>query len=331
MPDPVRTAESPPRATAPPAQPKRSRRTARRAGRFGQFDTKASPYLYIAPFFVLFGLFGLFPLIYTAYVSFRDWTLTGGDNGFVGFGQLLEMLSDDRFWNALFNTFGIFIVATVPQLLLALLLANWLNKKLRFRTAFRMGILLPNITSVAAVGIVFGFIFADRFGLLTWLLDVVGLDPIEWRNSRPAAWTAISIMVDWRWIGYNSLIYLGAMQAIPKDIYESASLDGASPSRQFWRLTVPLIQPTIVFTAIISTIGGMQLFTEPLLFGYGRIQGGALNEFQTIAMYIYERTFDSNYDYGYGSAMSWTLFLVIILFALGNFLAVRRSLRGSTK
>jgi cellobiose transport system permease protein len=121
------------------------------------------------------------------------------------------------------------------------------------------------------------------------------------------------------------------MQAIAKDLYESASLDGASPSRRFWRLTVPLIQPTIVFTAIISTIGGMQLFTEPLMFGYGRIQGGSLNEFQTIAMYIYERTFDSNYDYGYGSAMSWTLFMLITLFALVNFLLVRRTLRGSSK
>ncbi|GAB3145033.1 sugar ABC transporter permease [Micromonospora sonneratiae] len=326
MPD-LGTAEAPPRAASPPAPPVRPRRR----GAFGQFDMKVSPYFYVAPFFVLFGIFGLFPLVYTAYVSLREWSLTGGDKGFVGLANYTEMFGDDRFWNALFNTFGIFIVSTVPQLLLALMLANWLNKKLRFRTAFRMGVLLPNITSVAAVGIVFGFIFADRFGLLTWLLDLVGINPIEWRNSRPAAWTAISFMVDWRWIGYNSLIYLAAMQAIPKDLYESASLDGASPSRQFWRLTVPLIQPTIVFTAIISTIGGMQLFTEPLMFGYGRIQGGSLNEFQTIAMYIYERTFDSNYDYGYGSAMSWTLFMLITLFALVNFLLVRRTLRGSSK
>lgn len=123
------------------------------------------------------------------------------------------------------------------------MLANWLNRKLRFRTALRMGILLPNITSVAAVGIVFGFIFAERYGLANWVLQSLSLDGIEWRQNRWSAWTAIAFMVDWRWTGYNALIYLAAMQAIPKDLYESASLDGASPSRQFWRITVPLIQP----------------------------------------------------------------------------------------
>jgi cellobiose transport system permease protein len=138
-------------------------------------------------------------------------------------------------------------------------------------------------------------------------------------------------MVDWRWIGYNALIYLAAMQAIPRDLYESASLDGASAARQFWRITVPLIQPTILFTVIISTIGGMQLFTEPLLFNYGNFNGGALGEFQTIALYIYQRTFSLNFEYGYGAAMSWMLFMIIIVFALINFLLVRRSVKGAVK
>ncbi len=240
------------------------------------------------------------------------------------------MLTDANFWNAMYNTAGIFVVATVPQLLLALMLANWLNRKLRFRTALRMGILLPNITSVAAVGIVFGFIFADRYGLANWILQSLSLDPISWRGSRFASWTAIAFMVDWRWTGYNALIYLAAMQAIPRDLYESASLDGASPTRQFWQLTVPLIQPTILFTVIISTIGGMQLFTEPLMFNYGAAgSGSGLENFQTIAMYIYYTTFEGNFKYGLGSAMSWLLFLLIIGFALINFLMVRRSLKGS--
>ncbi|GAA1829031.1 sugar ABC transporter permease [Luedemannella flava] len=291
----------------------------------------ATPYLYVAPFFVLFAAFGLFPLIYTAWVSLRDWRLVGGDRGFVGLDNYTEVLTDARFWNALGNTFGLFIVATVPQLLIALWLANLLNRKLRLQTAFRMGVLLPNITSVAAVGIVFGFIFADRYGLVNWLLDLIGADVVEWRASRRTAWFAISVMVDWRWIGYNALIYLAAMQAIPRDLYESAALDGASRARQFWRLTVPMIQPTILFTIIISTIGGMQLFTEPLLFNYGRIEGGPLNEYQTIAMYIYQRTFRGNTEYGYGAAMSWLLFAIIIAFALVNFYLVRRTVRGSSK
>jgi cellobiose transport system permease protein len=305
----------------PPGKP-------RRAG-LGRLDMKASPYLYVAPFFILFFAFGLFPLIYTAYVSMRKWTLIGGDKGFVGLHNYATLFEDDKFWNAMFVTFGLFVVATVPQLLIALLIANLLNRKMRFRTALRMGILLPDITSVAAVGIVFGFIFADRYGLANWIIHFAHVGPIDWRQHRWSSWLAISFMVDWRWIGYNSLIYLAAMQAIPRDLYESAALDGASQMRQFWRITVPLIQPTILFTVIISTIGGMQLFTEPLLFGYGQLNGGSLGEYQTIAMYIYQRTFSFNFEYGYGAAMSWMLFMIIMIFATVNFLLVRRSVKGS--
>jgi cellobiose transport system permease protein len=307
-----------------------SRRPPPRA-RWGRLDLKASPYLYVAPFFVLFTAFGLFPLVFTAWVSLRDWRLVGGDRGFVGVDNYREVFADDRFWTAIGNTFGLFVLATVPQLIIALMLANLLNRKLRFSTGLRMGILLPNITSVAAVGIVFGFIFADRYGLATWLFDSLGVHIADWRSSRATSWFAISVMVDWRWIGYNALIYLAAMQAIPRDLYESAAIDGASKSRQFWRITVPLIQPTILFTVIISTIGGMQLFTEPLLFNYGRPQGGQLNEFQTIALYIYERTFRGNTEYGYGAAMSWLLFLLIVVFALANYLLIRRTVRGAVR
>jgi cellobiose transport system permease protein len=303
----------------------------RRTSRFGRLDIKYSPYVFVAPFFLLFAVFGAYPLIYTAVLSLRKNTLTGGDQGFVGFENYSKVLADEHFWTVIGNTFGLFIVATVPQLILALMIASWLNKKMRARTAIRMGVLIPNITSVAAVGIVFGLIFADRYGLANWLLQTVGFDPVEWRNHRWSSWTAIAFMVDWRWTGYNALIYLAAMQAIPKELYESASLDGASAMRRFWRITVPLIQPTILFTVIISTIGGMQLFTEPLLFNYGRIQGGSLNEFQTVAMYIYETTFTNNFNVGRGAAISWLLFLIILIFALINFLLVRRSVRGQTQ
>jgi cellobiose transport system permease protein len=294
-------------------------------------DLKASPYAYVTPFFVLFTAFGLFPLAFTAWVALRDWRLVGGDRGFVGLDNFREVLVDDRFWTAVGNTFGLFIVATVPQLLLALMLANLLNRQIRLQTTLRMGILLPNITSVAAVGIVFGFIFADRYGLANWLLDLVGLDVIDWRASRLTSWFAIAFMVDWRWTGYNALIYLAALQAIPSHLYEAAAIDGASRRRQFWQITVPLIQPTILFTVIISTIGGMQLFTEPLLFNYGRPQGGTQHEFQTIALYIYERTFRGNTEYGYGAAMSWLLFLLIVGFALANYLLIRRTVKGATR
>jgi len=132
-------------------------------------------------------------------------------------------------------------------------------------------------------------------------------------------------MVDWRWTGYNALIYLAAMQAIPKDLYEAAALDGASRMRQFWSITIPQLRPTIIFTVIISTIGGLQLFTEPLLFtsGSGGLLGGSEGQFQTITMFLVE-VMTNRMRWGYAGAVSLVLFVLIALFSILNFLLVRR-------
>lgn len=320
---------APPRHAATP--PSVNPRNRRRSYRLGRWDITFSPYLYVAPFFLLFGIFGLFPVLYTVYVSLFDYELLSGTKDYAGLENYRELFADAQFWNAAYNTVGMFVISTVPQLIMALILANLLNRQMRARTLLRMGVVIPNITSVAAVGIIFALIFADQYGLVNWLLGTVGIDPIIWRDNRYASWLAVAAMVDWRWTGYNALIYLGAMQAIPKDLYESAALDGASAWRQFWKITVPLIRPTILFTVIISTIGGLQIFTEPLMYGFGRIRGGASHEYQTLAMYIYERTFTGNAEYGYGAAMSWLLFMMIIIFALINFALVRRSVKGEQK
>src|SRR5256885_11314811 len=163
-----------------------------------RLDIKVSPYLYVAPFFLLFAAFGAYPLLYTGYLSLHRYTLTGGDHGFVGLANYGRVLTDDHFWTVMGNTFGLFVVATVPQLLLALVLASWLNKRLRFRTGLRLGILIPNITSVATVGIVFGFIFAERYGLANWVLQAVGLHPVEWREHRRAVWAPTAGTRYWR-------------------------------------------------------------------------------------------------------------------------------------
>ncbi|GAA1822087.1 sugar ABC transporter permease [Luedemannella flava] len=289
-------------------------------------DVKGTPYAYVAPFFLLFAVFGVYPLLYTAWVSLHDWDLLSAERPFIGLDNYNSVLSDPDFWNSVVNTLGIFLLSTIPQLLLALWIANLLNRGLRTRTVFRMGILVPNITSTAAVAIVFGQLFSTEFGLINWLLGLVGLGPIDWHTNQFAAWTAISTMVDWRWTGYNALIFLAAMQAIPKDLYESAAIDGARPVRQFWSITVPLLRPTILFCVVVSTIGGLQLFTEPLLFNSGTdsIRGGTLRQSQTITMYMFENAFAPNFNFGYGSAIAWLLFLLIIAVALVNAALIRR-------
>lgn len=290
-----------------------------------RLDTKASPYLFIAPFFVIFAVFGLFPLGYTAWVSLHDWGLAG-KGSFVGLDNYTALFGDADFWNAVVNTLGMLVLATVPQLLLALVLASLLNRGLRGLTFYRMAVLAPIVTSVAAVGIVFSQIFDRDAGMVNGLLGLADVDAIDWQADKWSSWIAIATMVNWRWTGYNALIYLAAMQSVPRDLYEAAEIDGASRSRQFWTITVPMIRPAVVFTVIVSTIAGMQLFTEPLIFGQGAfaISGGSLRQFQTVSMYMFEKAF-RDFDYGYGSAVAWMIFLLIMIVTLVNFLLTRKA------
>src|SRR5581483_63106 len=186
------------------------------------------------------------------------------------------------------NTLGIWALSTIPQLLLALGLAHVLNTRLRARTFFRMSVLLPQVTSLVAVALIFTQLFSRDYGLFNYLLGAFGISPVDWEAGRFSSWVALSVMVTWRWTGYNALIYLAAMQSIPDDLYESAAIDGARRWRQFFHVTVPMLRPTIIFTVIISTIGGLQLFTEPYLFQpikQGAL-GGSARQYQTISMYL---------------------------------------------
>ncbi|GID25652.1 carbohydrate ABC transporter permease [Paractinoplanes brasiliensis] len=294
-----------------------------------RFDNKTAPYIFISPFFILFGIFGVFPLIFNGVVAVRNWRLDDPTlTGWAGLDNFNRLLSDEDFWNALGNTFGIFILSTVPQLLIALVIANLLNRKLRGNTFWRIGILLPYLTPVVASTLVFAIFFARDNGMANWFLSLVGFGqetPLDWRAQKWSAWIAIATMVNWKWIGYNALLYLSAMQAIPRDVYEAAAVDGAGPWRQLWRITVPMIQPVVVFTVILSTIGGLQLFNEPMMFDENpqSASGGSAHQFQTIAQLIYKVGW-KDLDLGYAAAMSWALFLIILIVAGINTLLTRR-------
>ena len=293
------------------------------------FDTKRTPYLLIAPFFLLFAIFGLFPIVFNGVVALRNWRLDDPTlTGWAGAANFQKLLTDDDFWNALINTFGIFLLSTVPQLLLALMIANLLNRKLRATTWWRVGVLLPYVTPVAASTLVFAVFFARDGGMANWVLSLLGIgteNPIDWRADKWSSWIAIATMVNWKWIGYNALLYLSAMQSIPKDVYEAAAVDGAGPWRQLWQITVPMIRPVVVFTVVLSTIGGLQLFNEPMLFDENpaAASGGSDGQYQTIAQLIYQVGW-KDLNLGYAAAMSWALFLIILVVAAGNALATNR-------
>lgn len=292
-------------------------------------ENRVAPYLYVAPFFIVFVVFGLFPVIYNGWIALHDWNpLRPGR--FIGIDNFSRLADDPRFWNALKNTISILILSAVPQTLLSLGLAFLLNEALlRARTFFRMSLLVPIVTSTIAVGVVFTSIFGRDFGVMNSALSLVGVDRIDWQRGI-LSHIAIATMVVWRWTGYTTLIFLAAMQAIPRELYEVAALDGASRYRQLRDITVPLIRPTLVFMLIVTTIGGLQIFAEPLIFGGASlgVTGGSNRQFQTVVEFLYEQGF-VNFKFGYGAAISWALFGVILIFSLANLVLVRRTARQS--
>ena len=294
-----------------------------------RFDHTFSPYLYIAPFFILFALLGIFPIAYTMNVSLYDWHLLKGQGDFVGLQNYTSVLSDPFFWNAFGNTISIFLLSAIPQLIVATLIAALLDQAIKGRTFWRMSILLPYIVAPVAVTVIFLQIFNQYHGPIAGLLELFGLDPIRWSFDVFPSHVAIASMVNWRWTGYNALLLLAAMQAVPRDVYESATIDGAGKLRRFWSITIPMIRPTLIFVVITATIGGLQIFTEPKLFD-GRTNGGSDRQFQTIVLYLYELAFPRR-DFGRASATAWILFVIIMGVGLLSFMVTRAVRTADTK
>jgi len=291
--------------------------------RLSRWDVKSAPYLYIAPFFILFAIVGMFPLLYTGWVALNKWSLITGDQGFIGLGNFTYVLAQPRFWDSVVNTFSIFALSSVPQMFIAVAIASVLDANLRAKTFWRMGVLVPYVVAPVAVALVFGQLFADQSGVVNAFLTNLGLDPIGWHSERIWSHVAIATMVNFRWTGYNTLIFLAAMQAIPRDVIEAAIVDGANRWQTFRNVTVPLLRPTIIFVVITSTIGGLQIFDEPRMFDNFGL-GGPDREWMTVTMYLYELGWNSQRSLGRSAAVAWLLFVIIVVFALINFAITRR-------
>ncbi|MGM1018193.1 MAG: carbohydrate ABC transporter permease [Actinomycetota bacterium] len=321
--------------TAPPAE--RRDTAAPAAGttkrpwrhRLSRADQNASPYIYIAPFFLLFGLVGLFPLLYTVNVAVHEWDLLKGQGEFVGMGNFTEILGDAMFWNSIFNTLSIFLLSAIPQLAMALLIAYLLDRGLRSPTFWRMSVLIPFVVTPVAVAIIFSSVFNEADGLANNLLNLIGIVDQEWKHDTFLSHVAIAIMVNFRWTGYNALILLAAMQSVPRDLHESAALDGAGSARRFFSITIPSIRPTLIFVIITSTIGGLQIFAEPRLFDVSTAGGigGSDRQFQTTVLFLWELAFFRR-DLGEASAVAILLFLLIVGIGIINFLLSRRIATG---
>lgn len=278
-------------------------------------------YLLISPFFILYGIFGLFPIIFSFYLSFHKWN-GSGPMKYVGIAYYKYLITDANFLLSIKNTLIIWILSTIPMVLLAIVLAFVLNAQyLKGKSFFRVVYYLPNITSTVAVAIVFANIFGNKYGILNFFLQKLGFNPVQWLSLHLGVQFAIAMVVIWRWTGYNAIILLAGLQKIPYSLYEAARIDGADTWQIFTRITVPLLNPVIQFVVITSTIGGWQLFAEAqMLVGQ---DGGIGKSGLTVVLYLYNMAFKQS-QFGYGSAISWGLVLIIGVFSLINWRLIRR-------
>lgn len=275
-----------------------------------------SGYLYVSPFFIIFAVVGLYPALFSMYLAFQKW------NGlspmeFVGLNNFKIVLVDPLFWKSVYNTLIIGLMGTAPQLIVGIILAFLLNLSfLRFRNFFRVTIFMPYITSMVAVALIFSVLFSNHeSSLANYVLGVFGFDPVSWGTSEWGTKIAISIMVFWRWVGYNTIIYLAGLQSISNDLYEAATIDGANKFQQLMYITMPLLKPFITLTVFFSTVGALQLFAEPTVF-----LGAAAftrDEAMTVVMYLYRDAFKLQ-SFGTASATAIILLIIIIVFSAIN-------------
>jgi multiple sugar transport system permease protein len=280
---------------------------------FLRLSPRWAPYVFVSPFLVLFAIFGVFPLLFSLWLAFQSWEPTSGLGAmeFVGLANFAFALEDEWFWKSLKNTAWLALASGVPQHLVAIPLAVLLHEGFqRLRDAAVGAYFLPYITSTVAIAIMFSSLFSTDFGLVNATLSTLfGIEPIDWLGRPENIKPAIAVIVFWRYLGFNVVLYLAALQTIPRDLYEAASLDGASRFRQFWHITLPGLKPMMFFGVTLSVIGGLQLFEEPFILTGGK--GGADQSGMTSAVYLYRMAFDFN-DFGGASAMSWLLFVVVV-------------------
>lgn len=288
----------------------------------------------LGPYFFFFLAFGAMPMAFTMVLAFTNWSGLG-DITFIGWQNFSYLVTDPLFYKALLNTLILWVMGTVPTLTLATTVALMLNSTMRFSTTYRVIYLIPNVTSLVAMGILFSSLFSSQFGMANAIINVFGFENIAWLQNEWGIKIAISALTTWSFVGYNSLLILAGLQAIDKTQYESAALDGANGWQTFFRVTLPQLRPIVLFITLMSTIGSLQSFTEAQVLTSSTTSGAAAaggvgNSGLTMVLYFYSVAFQEN-RYGYGATIAWGVFVVVMFFSAINWLVTRERKEGTRR
>lgn len=286
--------------------------------RWGQWTERLTPYAFIAPFFVGFLIFQLLPIAFSIYLSFAEWNGMSSIE-FLGLKNFITMFDDDKFWNALRVTFIITLFCTIVGTSLATFLAVLLeNVDDQLASILRVIFFLPSVTSVVVIGYIWKQLYSTDYGLFNTVLMEWGLPAQQWLSDPKLALPALLIMLIWAGLGWDSLIITAGLRSIPDEVYDAGKVDGTNGWTQFWYITLPLLQPTLLFVLVTGVIFLWGIFAQPsILTG-----GGPLRQTQTIAMYLYDVGF-RYHKFGYASSIAVILSLIMFVSSYLNFRFVR--------
>ncbi len=263
-------------------------------------------WVFLAPALLLMGIFILGPIVYLFYLSFTQGSFTRTGVYWVGFKNYLRLFLSPDFWQVIWNTTYFTVATVIPTLILPLGLAVLLNRTFALQDLLRTAYFIPSITSLVAVGLGWRWLFQDD-GPINELLSQIGVNPIPWLSSTTWAMPVLILLSIWKQLGFNLVVFLAGLQIIPQSRYEAAELDGANPWQQFWYITLPGLQPTIVFATVTTAIFTLRSFEQV----YVITGGGPFNSTNVLVYYIYEQAF-GQFDFGYAAAAA-TILLVIAL------------------
>lgn len=289
------------------------------------FVNKRAPYLFISPALFLLILFSLIPIFVAFFISFTDISLVGladwSQINFVGLSNYIDILKDPTFLKSIGNTL-FYVVFGVPFVIacslgIAVMINFGDNKIFQF---FRLIFYTPSITNVVAVAVVWSYLYNPSFGFLNYLLSLINIEPVPWLQDPTMAKVSLIILALWRAIGTNMIIFLAALQGIPKEYYEAASLDGANRKQQLFKITIPMLSFATFFVTITTLIGWLQFFEEPFIM----TNGGPLDGTTSVALFIYRNGFQFS-KFGYAAAGSFILFIAIIIVTLIQFRIQRKN------
>ncbi|GAB2985523.1 carbohydrate ABC transporter permease [Frigoribacterium salinisoli] len=287
----------------------------------GRRETRAG-WAFAAPFTILFVLFLVWPVVHGLYLSFTGQSLTGSGGEIIGFANYAEALGDATMWRSMLNTLWFTVLTTIPLVVLALALALLVNTGLPGQWLWRLSFFLPYLLASTVVSLFWIQLYSPTLGPINNVLSGLGLPAPAWLQDPQYAMVAVALTTVWWTIGFNFLLYLAALQNIPDQQYEAASLDGAGRWRKLWSITIPQLGPTTGLILILQVLASLKLFDQV----YQMTTGGPAGTTRSTVLYIFESGF-TGYRFGYASAISYIFFAVIVLISLSQFAVTARNRR----